>query len=52
MASRARSSLLRKVGEIDPMVGRYLTATVRTGTFCSYQPDPGNSLLAGLTVQP
>lgn len=44
---RARVSLthavkdaLRAIAEHDAALGQYLTATVKTGTFCSYSPDP------------
>jgi hypothetical protein len=46
-AERARSAVgkrirdaLKQIGAVDPALGRYLRATVRTGTFCSYTPDP------------
>lgn len=29
---------IRKIGEDHPDLGRYLDWTVKTGTFCSYQP--------------
>lgn len=44
-------STIRKFHELDPVVGRYLDATVRTGTFCSYIPEENHSLLGRLTVQ-
>jgi adenylate cyclase len=31
---------VRKIGEYSEPLGAYLDSTVRTGTFCSYQPDP------------
>ncbi len=31
---------LRKISQNDPSLGRYLATTVRTGTFCSYEPSP------------
>jgi hypothetical protein len=46
-AERARVSVTRtikatleRIAEHSPSLGRHLAATVRTGTFCSYQPDP------------
>ncbi|MGH2489813.1 MAG: transcriptional regulator, partial [Candidatus Limnocylindria bacterium] len=46
-AERARVSVTRtikaaldRIGEHSPSLGSHLAATVRTGTFCSYQPDP------------
>jgi tetratricopeptide (TPR) repeat protein len=34
------ATVLHKLGELNPALGRHLAATVRTGTFCSYTPDP------------
>ncbi len=46
-AERARLSVTRairaavsRIGEQSPALGSHLDATVRTGTFCSYVPDP------------
>jgi hypothetical protein len=46
-AERARVNVTRsikaareRIGEHSPGLGRHLATTVRTGTFCSYQPDP------------
>ncbi len=46
-AERARASVthaikaaLRAITEHDPALGQYLAATIKTGTFCSYNPDP------------
>lgn len=46
-AERARQNVtiaikatLRKVSANSPLLGRHLVATVRTGKFCSYTPDP------------
>jgi tetratricopeptide (TPR) repeat protein len=46
-AERARASVthaikaaLRAITEHDPALGQYLAATIKTGTFCSYSPDP------------
>jgi tetratricopeptide (TPR) repeat protein len=38
--TRAIKSALERVGEHSPSLGRHLAATIRTGTFCSYEPDP------------
>jgi hypothetical protein len=50
-AERARVSVtkairttIRRVAEHDPDLGRELDATVRTGTFCVYEPDPRHPL--------
>ena len=39
-ATRSIRSLLKRVAEYDDDLGRELEATVRTGTFCAYEPDP------------
>jgi hypothetical protein len=46
-AERARISVTRairasmsRIAEHSPALGRHLEGTVRTGTFCSYNPDP------------
>lgn len=46
-SERARQSVTKAVklailrlARHSPALGRHLTATVRTGTFCSYSPDP------------
>lgn len=46
-AERARTSVTKaikgaiaKIEEHHPALGRHLQVTVRTGTLCSYQPDP------------
>ncbi|MBA2275689.1 MAG: AAA family ATPase [Chloroflexi bacterium] len=38
--TRAIRSALSRIGEHCPALARHLEATVRTGTFCSYTPDP------------
>jgi tetratricopeptide (TPR) repeat protein len=38
--TRAIKSALERIGEHSPNLGRHLAATIRTGTFCIYQPDP------------
>jgi hypothetical protein len=37
--TRAIRSALDRIQEHSPPLGRHLAATVRTGSFCSYQPD-------------
>lgn len=39
--TRTVRKALEAIARNDPVLGRYLDATIRTGTFCSYQPDPG-----------
>ena len=38
--SRAIAAAVRKIAAEHPELGEHLTATVRTGVFCSYSPDP------------
>ena len=38
--TRAIKATLERIAEHSPSLGRHLAVTVRTGTFCSYQPDP------------
>jgi hypothetical protein len=45
-AERARSAVtariretIRRVADLEPVLGRHLKAAVRTGTFCSYAPE-------------
>jgi hypothetical protein len=30
---------IRRIGDADPGLGRHLARSVRTGTFCVYEPD-------------
>ena len=32
---------IRRIAEVSPALGRHLAATVRTGTFCAYDPSRG-----------
>jgi len=43
VAKRIRGALER-IGEQSPELQRYLEATVRTGVFCVYRPDPGRPI--------
>jgi hypothetical protein len=45
-AERARTAVtarikdaIRRIGDAHPQLGRHLTRSVRTGTFCSYEPE-------------
>ncbi len=38
--TRAIKATLERIAEHSPSLGRHLAATVRTGTFCAYEPDP------------
>jgi hypothetical protein len=40
--TRTIKSAVDRVAENDPALGRYLSQTIRTGTFCSYEPDPAS----------
>ena len=33
-------SAIAKIRAANPSAGRYLARTVRTGSFCAYEPDP------------
>jgi len=39
-ATRAIKAALARIAEHSPALGRHFDATIRTGTFCSYRPDP------------
>jgi hypothetical protein len=38
--SRSISAVVRSIASQNPDLGQHLAATVRTGMFCSYNPDP------------
>ena len=38
--TKAIKAAMTKIGEHSPALGRHLVSTIRTGTFCSYVPDP------------
>jgi hypothetical protein len=38
--TKAVKSAVTRIGEADTSLGRHLVTTVKTGTFCSYNPDP------------
>ena len=38
--TRAIRSAMDRLRELDPSLGAHLDATVRTGTYCAYTPDP------------
>jgi CheY-like chemotaxis protein len=38
--TRAIKAALERIAEHSPALGRHLDATLRTGQFCSYEPDP------------
>ena len=39
-ATRNLRAVIRRAGDVHPSLGRHLDMTIRTGTYCSYQPDP------------
>jgi tetratricopeptide (TPR) repeat protein len=38
--TRTIAAVLKKIADASPALGQHLAATVRTGYFCSYAPDP------------
>ena len=38
MTYRIRAAI-RRLAQVQPELGRHLTNSVRTGTWCSYQPE-------------
>lgn len=38
--TRAIRRVIRRIADVHPAVGQHLDATIKTGTFCSYEPDP------------
>ena len=38
--TRALRQAMARIGEHHPQLGEHLDRTIRTGTYCSYQPDP------------
>ena len=41
--TRVVHAALEKLATADPMLGQHLSRTIRTGGFCSYDPDPAAS---------
>ena len=39
-ATRAIRAAMANLAEVNPALGRHLAATVRTGRYCCYTPDP------------
>jgi hypothetical protein len=50
--TRALASAVRKLGAEDPDLGEHLTATIRTGLFCCYTPDPRRPVAWSLDEPP
>jgi tetratricopeptide (TPR) repeat protein len=40
--TRRVKAAIRRITENNAFLGRHLTTTIKTGTFCSYTPDPSN----------
>lgn len=38
--TRALRAAIARIERVDPELGRYLSSTIRTGTCCTYLPDP------------
>ena len=43
--TRAIRSVVQRIAAAHPELGEHLRLTVRTGTFCSYQPDPAAAVV-------
>ena len=39
-ATRNLRTAIQRAADVHPTLGRHLEMTIRTGTYCSYQPDP------------
>lgn len=50
--TRAIRTALKRISEHDPTLGRSLGVAVKTGTFCVYDPPPGNEPVWDLTGPP
>ncbi len=48
--TRAIKAAVRRIEEHEPELGRLLRQTVRTGTTCAYEPDPGAPLEWAVTA--
>ena len=38
--TRAIKAVVKRISQQHPLLGRYLDTTIKTGSFCSYTPDP------------
>ncbi|HEX2024013.1 MAG TPA: AAA family ATPase, partial [Acidimicrobiales bacterium] len=50
--TKAIRSSLTRLEQADPDLGRHLRRTVRTGTFCTYAPDPALAVVWRESVDP
>ncbi|MFL5820413.1 MAG: ATP-binding protein [Solirubrobacteraceae bacterium] len=48
--TKAIRATIKRLGKHDAVLGRELEATIRTGTFCMYEPDPRRPLAWRLEV--
>jgi tetratricopeptide (TPR) repeat protein len=39
-ATRSLARVVRRIAEQNPVLGQHLEASLKTGTYCSYSPDP------------
>lgn len=42
--TKALKAALKQIGKVQPALGQHLRQTIRTGTYCSYAPDPRLSI--------
>jgi len=42
--TRAIRTTIKRIGERHPRLGSHLEVSVKTGIFCSYDPDPESSV--------
>ena len=47
--TRSIRTALKRIAEHDPVLGRQLGAAIKTGTFCVYEPAPGEEPAWDLT---
>lgn len=43
--TKALKSAIRRIAREDPVLGRHLDRSVRTGTYCCYAPDPATRIV-------
>jgi predicted ATPase len=43
--TKALKSAIRRIAREDPVLGRHLERSVRTGTYCCYAPDPATRIV-------
>jgi hypothetical protein len=45
--SRALKTVVQRIAEHDPVLGAFFSRCIKTGTFCSYNPDPSSPMAWG-----